>query len=198
MIAQNPQPQPTLTIEEFEERLAEGDRWIELVNGHLMRFEPPDEIHGDVVRNLSRALARYLKKITGVSVSFELPLIISRASNTIRCPAVSCFRTSNRFDETDKLVSDSCPELVIEVASTNQRRRSMTERVVSYFDTGIQEIWIIDPIDRNVHQFRPGSPGTILDETEILSSENLLPEFEVSVADLFSPPKWAAQKDEGN
>jgi Uma2 family endonuclease len=144
---------PLLTVEQFEERLAEGDRWIELVTGRLIRLDPPDEVHGDIVRNLSQRLAAYLKSSPDISVCFELGVILAHEPATVRCPAISCFQSSDRFLETEKLVTETKPALVIEVASTNDRREGMSDRVRGYLDAGVAGVWVIDPGTRHVHQF---------------------------------------------
>ena len=180
-----------LTVDQFEERLAEGDRWIELIEGHLIRLNPPDEIHGDIVRNLSRPLAKIVKSLPDLCVCFELPIVISREPATVRCPAISCFQSANRFAETEKLLTDSRPGLVIEVASTSDRREGMSDRVSSYLDAGIAGVWVIDPVTRHVHQFVSGRGGTMLKENELLDGAPLLPGLQLPVADLFRQPKWA-------
>lgn len=181
---------PTITVEQYEERLAEGDRWIEVVAGRLVRLDPPDEIHGDVVRNLSRPLGTSLKSTADITACFELPVILAVDPATIRCPAVSCFRSQNRFSETDKLVTDTVPLLVVEVASTNDRREGMSERVNGYLDRGVQGIWVIDPVTRHVHVFHPPQQGAMLKETQQLRGSPILPDFEILVSDLFKQPQW--------
>ena len=182
---------PRLTIEQFEERLADGDRWIELIEGQLVRLNPPDETHGDVVRNLSRPLAKVVKSLPDLCVCFELPIVISREQVTVRCPAISCFQSAHRFEETEKLLTDTRPGLVIEVASTNDRREGMSDRVSSYLDAGIAGVWVIDPVTRHVHQFVSGRGGTMLKETDVLNGEPLLPGLRLPVAELFQQPTWA-------
>lgn len=181
---------PRLSIEQFEDRLAEGDRWIELVAGRLIRLDPPDEMHGDVVRNLSRPLAAFLKLHSDVSACFELPLILSRQPATVRTPAICCFQSSQRFAESDKLLTDSQPLLIIEVASTNDRREGMSERVRGYLEMGTRGVWVVDPVTRHVHVFHPPSHGIMLKETQFLRGAPILPEFQVLVSDLFQQPKW--------
>ena len=181
---------PLLTVEQYEDRLLEGDRWIELVAGRLVRLDPPDEMHGDVVRNLSKPLATYLKTSPDVYACFELPLVLSRDPATVRCPAISCFQSTNRFAEGDKLVTDTRPVLIIEVASTNARRDGMSERVKGYLDAGIAAVWVVDPVTRHVHQFHPPKPGIMLKETQILHGSPVLPGFELLISDLFRPPPW--------
>jgi len=185
------QPAPRITIAQFEERMAEGDRWIELVDGHLIRHSPPDEIHGDVVRNLSHPLANVAMSLPDLCICFELPIVISHESLTVRCPAISCFQSADRFAETEKLLTDTRPGLVIEVASTSDRREGMSDRVSSYLDAGVAGVWVIDPVTRHVHQFVSGRGGTLLKERDTLKGAPLLPGLEIPVADLFRQPKWA-------
>lgn len=186
----SPHSSPHLSVEQYEERLMEGDRWIELVGGRLIRLEPPDEMHGDVVRNLSRPLAQFLKTSPDVYACFELPLVLVREPATVRCPAVSCFQSADRFSESEKLVTDTMPALVIEVASTNDRRDGMSERVKGYLNAGIRGVWVIDPVTRHLHQFHPPIPGIMSKETQVLDGGPILAGFKLPISDLFQQPRW--------
>ncbi len=181
-----------MTLEQFEERLLDGDRWIELRNGRLARLNPPDDAHGDVIRNLAKPLAVYLKKSTDLYACFELPLILRRDLPTVRCPAVSCFRfePGTRFAETDKVLTESRPELTIEVASTNERREAMADRVRAYLDWGVSAVWVIDPVSRHVHQFHGRGAAQTLKEPQVLIGHPALPGFAMPISDLFRLPAW--------
>jgi Uma2 family endonuclease len=189
-------PQPLssnlMTLEQFEQQLLEGERWVELNEGRFVRLNPPDEAHGDVVRNLSRVLAVHLKRSTDTYACFELPLILRREPATIRCPAISCFRfeAEGRFAETDKLLTETRPALVVEVASTNERRESMAHRVRGYIDWGVAAIWVVDPVTRHVHQFHGTNPGLMLKEPQVLIGQPVLPGLAIPVSDLFRQPEW--------
>jgi Uma2 family endonuclease len=181
-----------MTLEQFEERILDGDRWIELVEGRFLRLNPPDDAHGDIVRNLSRSRAAFLKKSTETYACFELPLIIRKERPVVRCPAVSCFRfePGTRFAETDKVLTDTRPELVVEVASTNERRESMSVRVQAYLDWGVTSVWVIDPVTRHVHQFHGKGNGLTLKEPQVVTGHPVLPGFTIPVSDLFQLPVW--------
>ena len=189
-------PANTMTLEQYEERLLDGDRWVELAEGRLIRLNPPDDAHGDVVRNFSRALAAFLKKSTDTYACFELPLILQREPALVRCPAISCFQfeSGGRFSETDKLITDSKPVLIIEVASTNERRESMSNRVNAYLAWGVKFVWVIDPVTRHVHLFRGTSSGEMLKEPQVLVGFPALPGFAIPVSDLFRQPDWIKAK----
>ena len=181
-----------LTLEQFEERILDGERWIELVEGRFHRLNPPDDAHGDVVRNLSRSLAKFLKKSADTYACFELPLIVRKESPTVRCPAVSCFRfePGTRFAETDKVLTETRPVLVVEVASTNERRESMSDRVQAYLEWGVSGVWVIDPVTRHVHQFHGTGNGLTLKEPQVVAGHPVLPGFAIPVSDLFKQPAW--------
>lgn len=191
-----PTPENRLTIEEFEEKLLDGDRWVELVEGRFVRLNPPDDAHGDVVRNLSRAMATFLQNSTDTYACFELPLIVKREPPTVRCPAISCFRfqEGGRFAETDKVITDTCPILVVEVASTNERREAMSDRVQSYLAWGVEAVWVIDPVTQHVHQFRGRNFSQMLKDPQVLIGHPELSGFTIPVANLFRQPEWLKSK----
>lgn len=182
----------TMSLEQFEERLLDGERWVELINGRFLQLSPPDDSHGDVVRNLARSLAAFLKKSPAVYACFELPLIVQREPPTVRSPAVSCFRsqTGGRFVETDKVMTDTKPLLVIEVASSNERREAMSDRVRAYLDWGVDAVWVVDPVTRHVHQFHGRGFEQMLKEPQVLLGQSVLPGFAIPVSDLFRHPDW--------
>lgn len=182
--------QLTRTPREFVERLQDGDRWIEMVNGRLVRLEPPSEEHGNIVRNLGKALAAYFRKHPDYYPCFELALLVSPATNTIRCPAVSCFPVAKGLQELDQLLSESVPSLVVEIASSNDRRDAMSERIRGYQTYGVPHIWVFDPESQHAHVFAPQETPRMLKETESLTSRTLFPGFEILVGDLFTDPKW--------
>ncbi|OYW17617.1 MAG: hypothetical protein B7Z55_12165 [Planctomycetales bacterium 12-60-4] len=158
---------------DFLARLEEGDRWIELVRGRLVRLSPPDELHGNVVRNLSKALSTHFRKQPSLYACYELSLLVSPAAVTIRTPAISCFPMSAGLVELDKLLSETVPDLVVEIASSNDR------------------IWVFDPESLHVHVFAPHETPRMLKETEMLTSQKLLPGFGILVGDVFMDPQWA-------
>lgn len=179
-----------LTAEQFLERLQEGERWIELSAGALVRHEPPDDAHGNVVRNVGRALAHHVRRQRNLAPCFDLGLIVARNPDTVWCPAISCFPLPAGFAEADNLITESVPQLVIEIASTNDRRRNLADRIDRYRRWGVSTCWVFDPDAREVHAFGAGSATRKYHEHETIRESSLLPEFELRVADAFADPKW--------
>lgn len=181
-----------LSLEQFEERLLDGERWVELIDGHVLSLNPPDDAHGDVVRNLAQALAAYLKRSTDLYACFEMPLIVRQEPPTVRCPAVSCFQfqEGGRFAETDKVITDTVPVLVIEVASSNERRQGMSERIRSYQQRGVTAVWVVDTVSQQVHIFHGQNDPRMLKEPQVLLGHPVLTGFSMPVGDLFRQPDW--------
>lgn len=187
--------EPLLTAEQFAAMkfdLPDGGRWTELVRGRIVHLQPPDEGHGNVVYNLSRALSVYFgpHQPTPGYACFELGLRVARDPDTVRCPAACCFIGAERFAEADKIVTDVRPSLVAEIASTNDRRRSLPERVTEYRAWGVELLWIIDPIGRQVQVEPHGQEAVTLTADQFLSGGSVLPGFSLTVARLFAAPDW--------
>lgn len=179
-----------LTAEQFLTRLEEGERWIELSAGELIRHEPPDDAHGNVVRNVGRTLAQQVRRSRNLAPCFDLGLIVARNPDTVWCPAISGFPLPAGFAEADKLITEMVPRLVVEIASTNDRRRNVSERIDYYRHWGVGVCWVFDPVSREVHAFGAGASARKYRDHETLREASLLPGFELRVADAFADPKW--------
>lgn len=187
--------QRTMTAEEFIEHridLPDGGQWAELVRGVPTSLEPPDIDHGTVVLNLSKAFAAYLQTGSTGYPCFDLGLKVESRPDTVFFPAASYFLEGSRFAEMDKQYTETRPGLVIELITTNSRRRQINERVGVYLDYGVRSIWLIDSPQRAAFVINAGTPGSRrITEFEILRGDPLLEGFSVSVADLFAEPEWA-------
>lgn len=182
---------PVMSANQFRELLEDGQRWIELVRGRLVRLSPPDEIHGNAVRNLSATLSECFRREPGLFACYELGLITAFDPDTVRCPAISCFRTDGGVGELDRLTTERVPELVIEVASSSDRREAMSERIRGYIDWGVPAIWVFDPESQHAHVFLEGDVPKMLKENERLVGAPIVPGFAINVEDVFADPKWA-------
>ncbi len=170
--------------------LPEGGRWMELRAGRLHTFEPPDDRHGNVVRNLSRLLAEFAQTQPRGYACFELGLILHSDPGTVYFPPICYFTSGERFAETDQVATRRVPALVVEIASTNDRRRDMSDRVRAYLEWQVPTVWLIDPVAREVHLFRSGAAPRNYRDDQILLGDDELRDFQTPVAPLFNDPDW--------
>lgn len=192
-----------LTAESFEDArydLPEGGQWVELVRGRVEILSPPEEEHRIAVLNLSKALAEYLNEHREGYPCFELGLLVKRGPDTVRFPAISYFLGSEFFAETDKSITETRPALIVEVMSSNDRRRSLNDRVFDYTNWGVEVLWIVDPLEKAVHTIRPGYANKRVREDETLTgslswrhkatAQPILPDFRIAVSDIFKQPEY--------
>lgn len=188
-----PVSQNLLTADEFIDRkfdFPEGGRWTELHAGVVVTFEPPDDRHGNFVRNLSRVFAEFSQRQEAGYACFELGFILQQQPATIYSPPVSYITSGDRFAETDAIATSRVPVLVVEIASTNDRRRSMNQRVEHYLSWKIPTVWVADPLERVVHVFSSEDVARQYQGVQILPGGEGFEEFQTPVAPLFTEPEW--------
>lgn len=169
--------------------LPDAGRGTELHAGQVVTFEPPDVDHGMAILNLTKALSSQLTSADGYGC-FELGLLTSRSPDTLLFPAISWFQEGPAFAESDKVYSESRPALVVEVASSPDRRTRMAERVQTWLAFGIRHIWVIDPRQRTVGTVGDGQDFEHLAEHQLLRPQGLFQKFELPVSQIFKEPDW--------
>lgn len=192
-----------ITAECFAEQkydLPDGGRWAELLCGEVVIHEPPTTDHGTAVLNLSRALAVWLEQTRDGYVCFEPGLIISRDPDTVLCPSIGYFHEGDGWEEMDKVVTTTRPVLIIEVASTPDRRQAIPQRLELYRTAGCRLFWVIDPGSRQIAIHTPAGLVEVLKSGDTLTSRPawttpettrpLLPGFSLPVDAVFQLPDW--------
>ena len=183
-----------LTAEQFvagRDELPDGGRWTELIAGKPVILSSPTIEHGTSILNLSKALAEHAQKGQGGYACFELGLVIARNPDTVHFPAICLFTTGALFAETEKVITEARPTLIVDVASTNDRRRGIDSRVASWLDWGVKLVWILDTQGKQVHTVEKGRAGERLADHQTLFGGSTLSGFRVGVGELFKEPGWA-------
>lgn len=80
-----------------------------------------------------------------------------------------------------------CPDFVVELRSKSDRLADVQEKMREYLDNGAQLGWLIDPIERKAHVYRPGSPPEILEEPAAIQGDPELPGFTLDLAEIWNP-----------
>jgi Uma2 family endonuclease len=167
-----------------------AEQFAELANDEDFEFQRAELVHGMVVLNLSKALATYLHRSPEEQAyaAFEIGLVVARNPDTVRRPAVSVFAGGERFAELDRTCTETRPALVIEVASTNDRRRDMRDRVESYLDWGVRNVWVADTLEKSVHCIQQGRPPRIYAGEQSIPGSPLFADFKIAAKSLFEMP----------
>lgn len=177
----------SLTIKDLEQvqRRLGNDYRVELVDGRITVMSPSGYESDEVAFRFGRRLAdwvepRRIGRVTGSSAGFTLP-----NSNT-RAPDVSFVR-AERLRRAPRSFAQLAPDLMVEVKSPTDSVEELENKINSFLQQGTQIGILINPEDTTVKVFRLEAEPIVLHSGDVLTLPDLLPDWSVAVADLWSP-----------
>ena len=114
----------------------------------------------------------------GSSTEFILP------NGAGRAPDLSWIRNERWLALTERQQEQFpplCPNFVVELRSPTDRLEALKTKMEEYIGNGAELGWLIDPLERKVHVFRPGADSEVLENPQQVSGEPLLKEFVLDV-----------------
>jgi Uma2 family endonuclease len=167
--------------------LPSGPVRYELDNGRLIIMPPPGDIHGAVELNIGTELkTQGERRGLGKARSGEVGVILWRNPDRVvgadvlfvANDALPIRRSSEGYLET-------IPTLVVEVRSKNDTGPEVERKVKDYLTAGVRVVWVADPDTRTVTAHRSGQPPQVFRDTDTLTVADVIPGFQVPVANLF-------------
>ncbi len=163
-------------------RMKDTGRKYELVDGRLQEV-PTGGRHGWLELRLYSRIAPYLSPQVfefGSSTGFRM------AEGNIRSPDLSVMRRE-RLPEGKPPVEfiNGAPDLAVEIVSPSENLADLHQKLREYFESGAREVWLLFPETQEVHRYTGLLKVEVLRGDDVLSSESLLPGFQVRVAELF-------------
>lgn len=142
---------PKLSIDDLEHFPSDGNRY-ELLDGFLLVTPAPGAPHEIVVARLSRILGQYL-----APDNREIALVfthgaIQRLPGTHLEPDLLVTRVAAGPIPTSWREMQPA-WLVVEVLSSSSRRYDLNYKQPVYLQLGAREVWIVDPIGKDVRVF---------------------------------------------
>lgn len=175
-----------LTAEEFAE--LPDDEWVsELVRGRVVDMPPPGIPHGNIQLELAAKLLGFVKAQGLGKVVVGSGVILERDPDTVRAPDISVFL--HREGESTFVAdgyTERLPELAIEIVSPSDRRPTVRRKAASYIAAGVALVWLVDPRARTASVYAAGAEPRVLREDEVLGGGDVLPGFQVVVAEIFA------------
>jgi Uma2 family endonuclease len=185
-------PTAVMTIDEFcawANRPENADRMFELDRGRVVEVPPPKQGHGLFNWLVIRLLTDYVtRRGSGYLLTNDTGIIVGRNPDTLRGADVILFLRQLRAEDVRPTYVEDVPDLIVEVLSPTDRPNQVTRRVGQYLHRGIPLVWVIDPEDRTLTVYRPNELPRVLDESDELTGNGVLPDFRCRVADLFALP----------
>ncbi len=182
----------SMTAEEFFRwvHLPENkDRSFELERGEVIEMPPPHKYHGFVCGRVASAFTNYAEsRGAGYPCTNDSGFLVEADPDTVRGPDVSYYEDEQDADTMDRKYTANPPKVAAEILSPGDNANKVTRRVLQFLARGVALVWVIDPEMRSVAVYRPGALPKVLDETDELSGEDVLPDFRCLVARFFSLP----------
>ncbi len=159
----------------------------ELLRGELVLMSPAGSEHGGIAANVAAALVAFVKKnrlgrVFGAETGFQ----IAHDPDTVRAPDAAFVRAERIGSALGRGFFQGAPDLAVEVVSPGDRASEVLAKVQDWLDAGSRQVWVIDPQTRTVTVYRSRREISVLEASETLSAEDLLPEFRFPVAELFA------------
>lgn len=116
------------------------------------------------------------------SVGFRLP------NGALVAPDVAWIR-NERWDEATqgdgKSFAEACPDFVLELRSQSDTLASVQRKMAEYLENGARLGWLVDPVQKRVHVYRPDAHVQVLDNPVTVSGEPVLHGFELNLQEIW-------------
>ena len=120
----------------------------------------------------------------GPSAGFTLP------NSAVRSPDASWILKSRLAVLTDAEKNSFiplCPDFVVELRSRSDRLSVLQAKMGEYMANGACLGWLLDPLHRQAHIYRPGADVEILHNPDTLSAAPELPGFTLALKPIWEP-----------
>ena len=175
----------TFSLQEFLSMPDHCDR-SELVNGEIIPKVSPKYKHSTLQLRLLLALNQWCESSGSGRVRPEWAVVLKRqGQDWVPVPDLTYISYERLTEEWEEdLPCPVFPELVIEIISPGQSFGEMTSKATNYLLAGVDRVWVIDNQAQSVTVFGNSEfPQTFWINDTI--SDELLPELEIAVTDIF-------------
>jgi len=174
-----------MTAEELE-RVHLPGKSTELVRGRLLVREPPGTYHGKIAAKLSFLVASFvyahdLGDVFGQDTGFK----IASDPDTVRAPDFAFLARERASAIRPRGYAAVAPDLVVEIASPDDRPGEVLAKVGDWLDAGVRLVWVIDPQRAEAHVHRPDGGLELIEADGALDGEAVLPGFSCQLSRLF-------------
>lgn len=126
----------------------QSEQKSDLIEGVFVMASPASRVH--------EVLLTFLAGVFGAYISHRQLGELTGSNAAYRLNEANVYQPDLAFVFTDRLVLagevyfDGAPDLAVEIISPSSRQYDSVEKLVNYGRFGVQEYWLVDPLDRTV------------------------------------------------
>jgi Uma2 family endonuclease len=169
------------TLEEFMAWEPEDGFKYEWNDGEIIKFIGMNKTQVFIYEALNQ---RFIEKGLWKLGTFISEYDVQLTGIQMRLPDIA-FLSKEQIGLT-KQGEDQIHEFVIEVISGNDKANKVEEKTVEYFKAGVKVLWLIYPDNKTVQVYTSLKNAQICYDDDICSASPVLPDFEISVNDIFA------------
>lgn len=175
-----------ITIKDVEQLPSDACRY-DLIRGELVRMPPTGWSHSTISSRLNRRIGIYVElNNLGETATSEPGFILHRNPDVLLSPDVA-FVSNDRLPPDDyERFAELAPDLAVEVISPSERPQHIQVKIDEYLLAGVRQVWIVEPRQRTVTIHTPDAEPIVFAESDSIDGGEVLPGFELAVADIFS------------
>jgi Uma2 family endonuclease len=133
---------------------------------------------------------RLWAKRDGTGIAFESNGGFILPNGAMRSPDASWVRRdrlANLTAEQKQRFLPLCPDFVIELRSPSDPLAPIEAKMREYMENGARLGWLVDPVERKAHLYKPGAPVETLEKPDRLAGDPVLPGFVLDLAPIWEP-----------
>jgi Uma2 family endonuclease len=175
-----------ITIAEFETLPLEG-RW-ELIDGEPVEMAPSTDESSSLGATILALLGSFVRpRGLGRLYSANGGFVLFPDRPTVRVPDAAFVRAERAPQgKARKSFPRLAPDLVVEVLSPSDRASEVVAKLEMYQEAGVPLIWLVDPDQETVTIIAAGQPTRVVKKGDTLDGGDVLPDFTVPVAEIFT------------
>lgn len=183
LVADDPWGMPLIGIrlsESFDEFVAKNPelRIEQNPNGEILCMPPTGGESGYRNSEITSELVQWAKHYGGRT--FDSSTLFRLPNGAKRSPDASWISIErwNALSSSDrKKFPPLCPDFLIELRSETDRLDELQAKMNEYLSVGLRLGWLIDPLQKRVHIYRPEKQVNVLVSPASVSGEDILPGF---------------------
>ncbi|MCC6443713.1 MAG: Uma2 family endonuclease [Armatimonadetes bacterium] len=149
----------------YEDYMAEGEvfKRYDILDGVRIFMTNPTRRHQEILGNIFEHLRNYQRQ-NRIGKAYVSPCDILIARNPLRTRQPDLLFISHEQlvkcpDDLDPAPLEAAPELVVEILSASDTRRTRNAKIADYCAVGVRECWVVSPEAETVEVLRLSPDG---------------------------------------